>query len=180
MLCACTLLNTSAGFPSSYTEKEKLLDGILEILRLHQQIQWCVSTLGKRGCVLVRKGQTENETREEFNEKILDDLEQQSKLLSTSSDVPVPTKGYYKGNEVIFCTSSQVECVTDTTGCGDAFVGALIFSITQNWPLEQALSYATTVAGLKTLQVGARAALPSSQHPKLLQVINYFNKHNTQ
>ncbi|MGV8124245.1 MAG: carbohydrate kinase family protein [Candidatus Xenobiia bacterium LiM19] len=51
--------------------------------------------------------------------------------------------------------------VVDTTGCGDAFHGGLIYGILQEWPAERQLEFASAVAALKCRAMGGRAGLPA-------------------
>jgi sulfofructose kinase len=50
--------------------------------------------------------------------------------------------------------------VVDTTGAGDAFHGAFIYGLLQNWPLEHTATFANAVAALNCTALGGRAALP--------------------
>ena len=51
--------------------------------------------------------------------------------------------------------------VTDTTGAGDSFGGALLYGLAQGWPLEQAGLFANAVGGLCTTVLGATAGIRS-------------------
>ena len=50
----------------------------------------------------------------------------------------------------------------DTTGCGDAFHGGLIYGILKGWPVERRLEYASAVAALKCRAIGGREGLPTA------------------
>lgn len=49
----------------------------------------------------------------------------------------------------------------DTTGAGDVFHGALIFGILEGWEPVAAIRIATAAAGLKCLEPGGRAGIPT-------------------
>ena len=49
----------------------------------------------------------------------------------------------------------------DTTGAGDAFVGAFAFAHASRWPLERSLTFANAVASCVVASVGAQTGLPS-------------------
>lgn len=51
--------------------------------------------------------------------------------------------------------------VCDTTGAGDTFNGILTALIAEEWPLEKAMLYANTGAGLSTERMGAQSGMPT-------------------
>ncbi|KAG5586933.1 hypothetical protein H5410_047367 [Solanum commersonii] len=53
----------------------------------------------------------------------------------------------------------QTELI-DTTGAGDAFIGAVLYSICANMPPVKMLPFAAQVAAIKCRALGARAGLP--------------------
>jgi sulfofructose kinase len=50
--------------------------------------------------------------------------------------------------------------VLDTTGAGDAFHGAFIYGLLQDWPLERTATFANAVAAMNCTALGGRAGLP--------------------
>ncbi|KAF3649606.1 putative receptor-like serine/threonine-protein kinase ALE2-like [Capsicum annuum] len=60
----------------------------------------------------------------------------------------------------------QTELI-DTTGAGDAFIGAVLYSICANMPQEKMLPFAAQVAAIKCRTLGARAGLPHYTDPRL-------------
>ena len=53
--------------------------------------------------------------------------------------------------------------VVDTTGAGDAFHGAFIYGLLQDWEMEQIVRFASAVAALNCRQLGGRTGLPRRQ-----------------
>lgn len=53
--------------------------------------------------------------------------------------------------------------VVDTTGAGDAFVGALAAQLARNVPLEEAVAYAVRAAASAVTREGAQGALPTPE-----------------
>lgn len=49
----------------------------------------------------------------------------------------------------------------DTTGAGDIFHGAFVYSMVRGWPLERALDFSCAAAALNCTAVGARAGIQS-------------------
>ena len=66
---------------------------------------------------------------------------------------------YSDGKEEIYLKASNVKAI-DTTGAGDAFNGALAFSLSKEKPIKECLELANKVAGLSTLKLGAGDAMP--------------------
>ncbi len=66
---------------------------------------------------------------------------------------------YSDSKEEIYLKASNVKAV-DTTGAGDAFNGALAFSLSKEKPIKECLELANKVAGLSTLKLGAGDAMP--------------------
>ncbi len=59
--------------------------------------------------------------------------------------------------------------VVDTTGAGDAFHGAFIYGLLQEWPILRTAEFANAVAALNCTGLGGRSALPSLQ-----QALNFL------
>jgi ribokinase len=51
--------------------------------------------------------------------------------------------------------------VVDTTGAGDAFVGALAARLAEDAPLEDAVAYAVRAGAAAVTEAGAQGALPT-------------------
>lgn len=52
------------------------------------------------------------------------------------------------------------EAIEDTTGAGDAYIGSVLYGITQQMPLDQMMMLAALVAAYNCTALGARSALP--------------------
>jgi sugar/nucleoside kinase (ribokinase family) len=50
--------------------------------------------------------------------------------------------------------------VVDTTGAGDAFHGAFIYGLLQDWPIERIATFANAVAAMNCTALGGRTGLP--------------------
>ncbi len=62
------------------------------------------------------------------------------------------------------------EAIEDTTGAGDAYIGSVLYGITQQMPLDQMMMLAALVAACNCTALGARPALPYAADitPRLL------------
>jgi len=49
----------------------------------------------------------------------------------------------------------------DTTGCGDVFHGGYAAGLAYGWDIPTALRFAATAAGLKAMQRGGQAGIPT-------------------
>jgi ribokinase len=52
--------------------------------------------------------------------------------------------------------------VVDTTGAGDVFHGAYLYSHLQGWPARQKLAFASATASLKCQRLGGRVGIPTA------------------
>lgn len=60
------------------------------------------------------------------------------------------------------CTAERIPPseLIDTTGAGDAFIGAILYALCTNMPPETMLPFAATVAAAGCKKLGARTGLP--------------------
>ena len=57
--------------------------------------------------------------------------------------------------------------VIDTTGAGDAFHGAILYGLYQQWAPEQTIRFASATAALNCRDLGGRTALPERAEVEL-------------
>lgn len=72
---------------------------------------------------------------------------------------------YYDGSQVIKVPSYTVD-VTDTTGAGDTFNGALAFALSNNKPLKESIYFANLAAALSIQKYGAQEGMPTADEIK--------------
>ena len=94
-------------------------------------------------------------------------LEAAPKLLSLGPGSVVVTLGedgavFSGGESAQHLTASRVK-VVDTTGAGDAFVGALAAMLADDAPLEDAVAYAVRAGAAAVTKEGAQGALPTPE-----------------
>ena len=112
---------------------------------------------------------TPNETEAEFYTgiKITNEKEAKQaaiKLINLGIKKVIITLGekglfFTDGKEEIYLKASAVKAI-DTTGAGDAFNGALAFSLSKEKPIKECLELANKVAGISTTKLGAGDAMP--------------------
>ena len=146
---------------------------------------YCLKTAKKNGCLTILNPApaseiskefysyidyfTPNETEAEFYTgiKITNEKEAKQaadKLISLGIKKIIITLGekglfYSDGQEEIHLKASSVKAI-DTTGAGDAFNGALAFSLSKGKPIKACLELANKAAGLSTTKLGAGDAMP--------------------
>ena len=98
-------------------------------------------------------------------------------LLETGPELVVITDGeagswVYSDHEEPFHQKAFVcEKVIDTTGAGDAYHGAFLYGILQDYSLKKSALFASAVAAMNTQGLGGRSALPA-----LLQVEKFMQE----
>lgn len=66
-------------------------------------------------------------------------------------------------NETIQCIPGFSVPVTDTTGAGDTFNGALAVAITEGFPMKEAVKFANGAAALSVQKFGAQGGMPTRE-----------------
>lgn len=88
-------------------------------------------------------------------------------------------KGVYcYKNQILTSIPSYKVDVVDTTGAGDAFIGGLIYELTNNKNLFEAVKFASKVAAIKITRYGAQSAIPSLEEVKKLEDEGFFKEIN--
>lgn len=74
-------------------------------------------------------------------------------------------------NEVVHFPAYKIEAI-DTTGAGDAFHGAFLYGILQNYSIEYTIKFASAVSAINCLSIGGRKGLPNKE-----QVLKFLESH---
>lgn len=85
-----------------------------------------------------------------------------NKLIVTEGEKGVR---FSNGNEIVKIPSIEVK-VTDTTGAGDTFNGALAYGLSHEMTLDEAIRFANTAAGLSVGKLGAQGGMPTLEQVK--------------
>ena len=120
---------------------------------------------------------TPNETEAEFYTgiKITNEKEAKQaavKLINLGVKKVIITLGekglfYTNGKDDVYLKASAVKAI-DTTGAGDAFNGALAFSLSEKKTIKECLKFANKAAGNSTTKLGAGNSMPYLQDLKFL------------
>ncbi|CAN4093473.1 unnamed protein product [Withania somnifera] len=160
----------STKFPQEWTEASSIPSALVSMLLRLPKVKFVIVTLGKDGCIMLQRTEMDNLLPEDMD---VEDLFEKLNL-EKDPNATLPTcissnvaKLHAKGIGIIIGkllvgtaeSIPQTELI-DTTGAGDAFIGAVLYSIFANMPPEKMLPFAAQVAAIKCRALGARAGLP--------------------
>ncbi|GMY06182.1 ribokinase [Fagus crenata] len=167
----------SAKFPQAWTEAPSLPSALVSILLRLPNINFVIVTLGEDGCIMLERRVNEGSGTEEIDVDIL--LESLKQQMDESITIPTyvsssVTRLRAKGigtlcGRLFLGTAEKIPAseLIDTTGAGDAFIGAVIYAICADMPPEQMLPFAAQVAAANCRALGARTGLPYHTDPRL-------------
>ncbi|KAK3415289.1 hypothetical protein EUGRSUZ_H00838 [Eucalyptus grandis] len=168
----------SAKFPQVWTEAPSLPSALISMLLILPKLKFAIVPLGEHGS-LMRERSSEAESPlvgEEDADSLFHSLKQE---IDDSVAIPmcIPSKVVkLKANGIgtltgrlFVCTAERIPPseVVDTTGAGDAFIGAVLYALCTNMPPETMLPFAATVAAAGCKELGARTGLPHWTDPCL-------------
>ncbi|KAG4982013.1 hypothetical protein AAZX31_10G039400 [Glycine max] len=169
----------SENFPRAWTEASSIPRALVSIILRLPRLKFAIVTLGKDGCIMLERcvddeGSHIEEMDVESCLTTLKERKDDSTAMPTCIASPV-TKLRAKGIEESVCgrlyygASEKIPPseLMDTTGAGDAFVGAVLYAICANISPEKMLPLASYVAAANCRALGARRGLPYSNNPCL-------------
>ncbi|KAF7804581.1 ribokinase-like isoform X1 [Senna tora] len=178
LLTMTDYLVCSQRFPQAWTMETSIPRALVSILLRLPKLKFVIVTLGENGCIMLEKCvDAENPQIAEI------DVDNSFESLSRKKDdsIVMPTciassLAKFRGEGVgTVCgrlyvgTAERIPPseVIDTTGAGDAFVGAVMYSICNNFSPEKMLPFASCVAAANCKALGARSGLPYRRDPCL-------------
>ncbi|XP_024635133.1 ribokinase isoform X3 [Medicago truncatula] len=173
----------SEKFPQTWTEASSIPRALVSILLRLPRLKFVIATLGKDGCIMLQKcADAEGSHLEEV------DVDNSMKSLTMRKDDSTTMPTCVASNvtkfradgigsvcgRLYFGTSEKIPPseLIDTTGAGDAFVGAVLYAICANFSPEKMLPFASHVAAAQCRAIGARSGLPYRTDPYLASFIN--------
>ncbi|XP_016569498.1 sulfofructose kinase isoform X1 [Capsicum annuum] len=177
LLNLATYVVCSARFPQAWTGNPSVPDALVSVLLKLPNVKFVIVTLGEDGCMMLERSEAEDLQSEESDVKEL--FKKMKKSIDTdstsatciSSDI---TQLHAKGigtvsGRLLLGTAEKIPPseLVDTTGAGDAFIGAVLYALCTNMPPERMLTFASQVAGIGCRALGARAGLPHITDPRL-------------
>ncbi|TKY52789.1 Ribokinase protein [Spatholobus suberectus] len=177
----------SEKFPQAWTEASSIPTALVSIILRLPRLKFAIVTLGKDGCMMLEKCvDDEGSPLEEMD--VDSCLKSLTRRTDDSTAMPTCvassiTKFRAEGigsvcGRLYFGTSETIPPseLSDTTGAGDAFVGAVLYvilfaAICANLSPEKMLPFASYVAAANCRALGARSGLPYRTDPYLASFI---------
>ncbi|XP_031100975.1 ketohexokinase [Ipomoea triloba] len=167
----------STKFPQAWTSAPSIPTALVSILLRLSNVKFVIATLGEDGCLMLERTEAENTQLEEMDvDELYKKLEQREDANATIPTCISSNVGKLRANGIGMVngrlhvgTAEKIPPseLVDTTGAGDAFIGAVIYSICTDMPPQKMLPFACQVAAIKCRALGARGHLPRWNHPCL-------------
>ncbi|KAJ4728353.1 Ribokinase, Carbohydrate kinase PfkB, Ribokinase-like protein [Melia azedarach] len=167
----------SVKFPQVWTGAPSVPSALVSMLLRLPNLRFVIVTLGEDGCIMVERSLTESPQLEEVDvDSLLEQLKQKKDdsatlptcISSLETKLTATGIGTLSGR-LLVGTAEKVPPseLVDTTGAGDAFIGAILYAICANMPPEKMLPFAAQVAAVGCRALGARTGLPHRTDPRL-------------
>ncbi|XP_020971337.1 ribokinase isoform X2 [Arachis ipaensis] len=161
----------------AWTEASTISKALVSIMLRLPKLKFVIVTLGKDGCIMLERCVDDISSLEEM------DIDSTFESLSKREDdtITMPTciassmMRFRTKGEGCMCgrlyigTAEKIppSKLIDTTGAGDAFVGAILYAICANFSPQIMLTFASYVAATNCKALGARSGLPYRTDPCL-------------
>ncbi|KAK7267482.1 hypothetical protein RIF29_20156 [Crotalaria pallida] len=160
----------SSKFPKAWTEASTIPQALVSVLLRLPNIKFVIVTLGKDGCIMLERNVDAGPSSEEVDvDSLVKSLEARKNesasiptcISSSVTKLKAEGIGIVSGKLYVGTAESIPPSeLIDTTGAGDAFIGAVLYAICAKFSPETMLSFAATVAAAKCRDLGARSGLP--------------------
>ncbi|MCO5583585.1 hypothetical protein L7F22_037498 [Adiantum nelumboides] len=174
----------SAKFPQAWTELPTLPEALVNISTKLPCLKFVIVTLGAAGCVMLEKTVDESTYLELLDaNKEYELLLERRAHLNLEEPTAISSKvGLFQqigandnvvkqfAGRLLIGTAETIPALelVDTTGSGDAFIGAVLYSLCTQMSTEKMLAFGAAVAGANCRALGARAGLPYYHESKLI------------
>ncbi|XP_008796391.1 sulfofructose kinase-like [Phoenix dactylifera] len=178
LLNLATYVVCSEKFPQAWTTAPSIPTALVSILLRLPQVRFVIVMLGDKGCIMLERSINEaSETKETDVESLLESVRQKfdrsttiPTCISSESSLRVSADGIGAiSGRLLMCIAEVVPPseLIDTTGAGDAFIGAVLYGLCAGMPPEKLLPFASQVAAIGCRALGARSGLPWRTDPRL-------------
>ncbi|XP_030532589.2 ribokinase-like [Rhodamnia argentea] len=160
----------SAKFPKAWTNGASIVRALLSMMLRLPNLQFVIVTMGEDGCIMLERSVDDDSDSGEVDvDSLLDSLRLKRpnytslptctfspKMKLTAKEIGTVSGRLYLGTAENIPPSELV----DTTGAGDAFIGATLYALCAGMPPEKMLRFAAQVAAANCRALGARTGLP--------------------
>uniref|UniRef100_K3YCA1 Carbohydrate kinase PfkB domain-containing protein n=2 Tax=Setaria italica TaxID=4555 RepID=K3YCA1_SETIT len=168
----------SAKFPQAWTGASSIPVALVSMLSRLPLIKFVIVTLGEKGCLMLERSMIDAFEAEEIDvEALLDSLEKKVEqsshtpnCITSKANLRISADGVGSISGRLLLGTAEVippDELIDTTGAGDAFIGAVLYGLCTSMPPERMLPFAAQVAGCGCRGLGARSSLPCRTDPRL-------------
>ncbi|KAL5681889.1 hypothetical protein ACJX0J_008274, partial [Zea mays] len=146
----------SAKFPQAWTGASSIPVALVSMLSRLPNIKFVIVTLGEKGCLMLERSSTDASEAGEIDaealfeslEKSIDQSSTIPKCVASKSNLRISADGVSSISGRLLLGTAEVippgELV-DTTGAGDAFIGAVLYGLCTSMPPERMLPFAARV-----------------------------------
>ncbi|KQJ97005.1 ketohexokinase isoform X3 [Brachypodium distachyon] len=178
LLGVASYIVCSGKFPEKWTSISSIPSALLEILLQYPHAKFVIATLGEKGCMMLEQIEDGDDpgvgaadiknVAESLQVKAHNDDSLPTCVSSKFMRLSSRGIGTIFGR-VLIGTAERIPAseLVDTTGCGDAFIGAVLHGLSTEMPPEKMLPFACQVAGIKCRAIGARTGLPWQSDTRL-------------
>ncbi|XP_002445656.1 ribokinase isoform X2 [Sorghum bicolor] len=179
LLNFATYVVCSAKFPQAWTGASSTPVALVSMLLRLPKIKFVIVTLGEKGCLMLERSTIDASEADKIDiEALLESLEKKVDQSSTTpncitskANLRISADGVGSINGRLLLGTAEVippDELIDTTGAGDAFIGAVLYGLCTGMPPERMLPFASQVAGCGCRGLGARSSLPHRTDQRLV------------
>ncbi|XP_042514836.1 ribokinase-like isoform X2 [Macadamia integrifolia] len=178
ILCLADYIVCTAKFPQAWTKAPSIPSALVSILLRLPNVKFVIVTLGVDGCIMLDRRVEEVPELDEIEVDGMVELLKQK--IDGENTIPtcLPSKSMMRlradgigrvNGKLLVGTAEKIPAseLVDTTGAGDAFIGAILYAICADMPPEKMLPFAAQVAAAGCRALGARSGLPWRTDPRL-------------
>ncbi|XP_004152009.1 ribokinase isoform X1 [Cucumis sativus] len=183
LLAFASYVVCSTSFPQEWTEAPSIPSALVSMLVRLPKLRFVIVTLGENGCIMLERSTDEKyDQMEEFEVdsllEVVKSRRNENINVPTSVSSPVAKLraqgiGTVCGRLLLGTAEKIPESeIVDTTGAGDAFIGAVLYALCANMPPEKLLPFSAQVAAGCCRALGARSGLPYHTDPRLASFLH--------
>ncbi|KAI0500458.1 hypothetical protein KFK09_018670 [Dendrobium nobile] len=189
ILKLATYIVCSEKFPQAWTTIPSIPNALVSILLRLPKIKFVVVTRGDKGCIMLERSINDAREAEEVEigsllESLMQKVDRRSIIptcISSKTNIRISADGIGSiSGRLLVGTAELISPseLIDTTGAGDAFIGAILYALCAGMPAEKMLPFASQVAAAGCRALGARSGLPWHTDPRLAPFLASSNKNS--